>query len=175
VILFQDYGLESVFHGDAFVTRCDRLFNRLLAQELPVLWEHFHASHIETALFFTPWLRSFFLCSSSDLRLAVRFLDVLLVFGVEAYFRVAIGILRLKQERLLAEREFIPLLHLLKDLSGIPVDHIMAAAHAMDAWSGLEQELEQPQLLRGAADAPRARSGADGQATGGEDQWCSIS
>mmetsp|Transcript_16053 Transcript_16053/g.41227 ORF Transcript_16053/g.41227 Transcript_16053/m.41227 type:complete len:155 (-) Transcript_16053:1242-1706(-) len=154
-----------MFCGDAYVTRCAHTFDCLFAQELPVLWEHFRSLHIESTLFFTPWIRSFFMCSSTDLRLAVRFLDVLLVFGVEVFFRVAIGILRLLQERLLTEKEFIPLLHVLKNFGDLPVDHIMAAAHAIDSWAGLEKEL---QLERRHSDE-RSDDAKEG------DLWCLIS
>lgn len=78
-----------------------RVFEALVEKTMPILWEHITRYDIQLSVVSLPWFLSLFL-NSMPLVFAFRIMDVFFVHGPRVLFQVALAILRVNGEELLA-------------------------------------------------------------------------
>lgn len=77
-----------------------RVFESLVQETMPILWEHISRKDIQLSVVSLPWFLSLYL-SSMPLVFAFRILDVFFLQGPKTLFQVALAILKLNGEELL--------------------------------------------------------------------------
>ncbi|XP_069162661.1 TBC1 domain family member 1 [Procambarus clarkii] len=87
--------------------------SRLLHDQLRKLYDHFETHEVTPQLFAAPWFLTLF-ASQFPLTFVCRVFDMLLMEGMEAVFRVALVLLRVHEEALLACESFEQLMDFMK-------------------------------------------------------------
>lgn len=77
-----------------------KVFESLVQQTIPLLWDHITAHDIQLSVVSLPWFLSLYI-SSMPLVFAFRILDVFFLQGPKTLFQVALAILKLNGEKLL--------------------------------------------------------------------------
>lgn len=77
-----------------------RVFESLVQNTMPILWEHISKNDIQLSVVSLPWFLSLYL-SSMPLVFAFRILDVFFLQGPKTLFQVALAILKLNGDELL--------------------------------------------------------------------------
>ncbi|BFZ55185.1 GTPase activating protein (GAP) [Savitreella phatthalungensis] len=78
-----------------------RVFEALVQQTMPMLWDHFKRHDLQLSLISLPWFLSLYI-NSMPLVLAMRVLDCFFLEGPRVLFQVGLAILKLNGEALLA-------------------------------------------------------------------------
>ena len=91
-----------------------RVFESLVQDTIPMLWEHITKNDIQLSVVSLPWFLSLYL-SSMPLVFAFRILDVFFLQGPKTLFQVAIAILKLNGEELLKTEDDGTFISILKN------------------------------------------------------------
>ncbi|KAL0244654.1 hypothetical protein GEMRC1_008736 [Eukaryota sp. GEM-RC1] len=99
----EKYHLEQLFiDGVPKVKRCVWVFDKLVANHLPLLSNHFKKECITTDLISTSWFLTLFLYSL-PFSVCVDILDCFIYEGWKVIYRVALALLQINQQRLLTK------------------------------------------------------------------------
>lgn len=130
VAMMKDRNLERFYHPDGIYFRIvTDTFSTLLGAHYPRLEARFRTLGIRPEHYLPQWFRTFFLYTE-NLELNLRVMDVFLLHGIEALFRVALAIFELLHEELV-EGSFMTIVTALNSLSGISdVSLLMTTAFA---------------------------------------------
>ena len=85
---------------ETFIIKALDLFNNLVKKYLPQIYQHFKNLEISFDLFFIPWITEMF-CSSFDLKLLYRIIDLYLIDGEYILYQTGITILSIQEDDLL--------------------------------------------------------------------------
>lgn len=91
-----------------------RVFESLVQDTMPMLWEHITKYDIQLSVVSLPWFLSLFL-STMPLVYAFRILDVFFLQGAKTLFQVALAVLKLNGEELLKVEDDGLFISLIKD------------------------------------------------------------
>lgn len=91
-----------------------RVFESLVQETIPILWEHITKNDIQLSVVSLPWFLSLYL-SSMPLVFAFRIIDVFFLQGPKTLFQVAIAILKLNGEELLKTEDDGAFISVFKD------------------------------------------------------------
>lgn len=91
-----------------------RVFESLVENTMPILWAHINKHDIQLSVASLPWFLSLYL-TSMPLVFAFRILDVFFLQGPKTLFQVALAVLKLNGEALLAAEDDGTFINILKD------------------------------------------------------------
>lgn len=91
-----------------------RVFESLVADTMPMLWQHIVKHDIQLLVILLPWFLSLYL-TSMPLVFAFRILDVFFLQGPKTLFQVALAVLKLNGEELLQAEDDGTFISVLKD------------------------------------------------------------
>ncbi|KAG7661951.1 GYP2 [[Candida] subhashii] len=91
-----------------------RVFESLVQNTMPILWEHITKHDIQLSIVSLPWFLSLYL-SSMPLVFAFRILDVFFMQGPKTLFQVALAVLKLNGEILLQTEDDGAFISIIKD------------------------------------------------------------
>lgn len=91
-----------------------KVYESLVQKTMPILWEHISQNDIQLSVVSLPWFLSLFL-SSMPLVFAFRIVDIFFLNGPKTLFQVALAILRVNGEELLASEDDGTFISILKD------------------------------------------------------------
>ena len=93
--------LPGYYSKDMYGTLLDqKVFESLVEQRIPVLWEHLVKSDVNLSVVSLPWFLSLYI-NSMPLVFAFRVLDVFFLEGPKVLFQIGLAILRINGEELL--------------------------------------------------------------------------
>ncbi|KAI4104077.1 MAG: hypothetical protein L6R37_003483 [Teloschistes peruensis] len=101
-----------------------RVFESLVEQKMPILWNHLAKSDVQLSVVSLPWFLSLYI-NSMPLVFAVRVLDVFFLEGPKVLFQVGLAILRMNGEDLLDVTDDGTFIQILKEY----FSHLHESAH----------------------------------------------